>query len=102
MIEWQQLDNWQKDWLRVDVSALKKRRDFLRRAPSRDQTLFTQSLQVVRQGRRELLKDYAGVFSNQVGLDSSIASTPHLDRLLELAEKHREGGVPDPRRWFEA
>lgn len=102
MIQWQQLDDWQKDWLRVDVSALKKRRDFLRRAPSRDQTLFTQSLQVVRQGRRELLKDYAGVFSNQVGLDSAIASTPHLDRLLELAEKHREGGAPDPRRWFEA
>lgn len=101
MIEWQQLDDWQKDWLRVDVSALKKRRDFLRRAPSRDRTLFTQSLQVVRQGRRELLKDYADVFSNQVGLDSAIASTPHLDRLLELAEKHREGGAPDPRRWFE-
>lgn len=102
MIQWQQLNEWQQDWLRVDPNALKKRQDFLRRSPLRDQALFVQSLQVVRQGRRELLKDYAEIYLNQASLDSSIASTPHLDRLLELGVRHREGGAPDPRRWFEA
>ncbi|MCX6714502.1 MAG: hypothetical protein NTX72_01680 [Candidatus Uhrbacteria bacterium] len=102
MIHWKQLDEWQKDWLNVDVDALKKRREFLRRAPLRDQALFVDSLQVVRQGRRELMKDFAAIYAHQTGLDSAIASTPHMDRLLELAERHRDGGSPDPRRWFEA
>ncbi len=101
MIGWEQLHAWQRDWRAVRPEAIRVRQEFLRRAPSRDSALFIQALLQVRAGRRELIKDYAAPFLHQLSLDSSVASTPHLDRLLTLALKHHPDGVPDPRRWFE-
>lgn len=102
MIQWKQLIEWQTDWQHIHAQALESRQGFLRRAPSREQELFMQCLQEVKRSRRELIAAYAEPFANQLAPDSPIACTPHLDRLLELGERHRKQQLPDPRRWFEA
>lgn len=101
MIPWQTFLEWQDDWFLIDQKAIDKRRMFLNNQPFLRQTHFKHALDTLRFGRRMLVKDYAYAYAAQLALDSSVATTPHRRRLLDLAEHHEGGESPDPQRWFE-
>ncbi len=101
MIPWKMFLEWQHDWLEIDPKAIERRRTFLKQVPFLRQVQFKHALDTVRFGRRALVKDYAYAYAAQLALDSSVATTPHRKRLLDLAETHEEGELPDRQRWFE-
>ena len=106
MKEWIELQKWQQDWLPSTnkpadfKDSIEKRLLLLERSPFVDRWSFTQAIQAVRTARYLLIQNFAYGFTNELLLDSSIASTPHLSRLLTLAQ--RGSGVFDVQRRFEA
>jgi hypothetical protein len=102
MIEWKLLQEWQKDWFLPSEEAVTKRRVFLRRALSYEQSHFSRAVQTLRYGRVRLIEVYADVYTDQLEMDSSVARTTNLERFLELAVRPGANGLPDPQRWFEA
>lgn len=102
MVDWQTLSEWRKDWFSLDAKVIEKRLAYLHRASSLERFHLTQAVTIIRYGRERLLDHYAYVYADQLAPDSSVGSTPHLDRLLELAVKNGENNQPDPQRWFEA
>ncbi len=101
MIPWETFLTWQKDWFEIYPYAIESRRKFLADTPFLSQAHFKHARDTVRFGRRMLVKDYAYAYVAQLALDSSVATTPHRKRLLDLAEEHEINQSPDPQRWFE-
>ena len=102
MIDWEQLQAWQGDWLDPHPDAIKVRKQFLEGSLHVDRWLLTLAIQDVRAARLALLTNYAYGFVDQLGIDSSAASTPHLEILLELANKPGSNETIDRHRWFDA
>lgn len=102
MVDWETLTEWRKDWFSLDANVIEKRLAYLQRTSSLERFHLTQAVITIRYGRERLLDHYAYVYADQLAPDSSVGSTPHLDRLLELAVKNGENRQPDPQRWFEA
>ncbi|MBI5369620.1 hypothetical protein HZA85_00280 [Candidatus Uhrbacteria bacterium] len=102
MISWNELQFRQDDWLRVHSDTIYWRRSLLNEVTSRDRELFVYALERVRAGQRALIQNYAPGLGDRLERDSSVATTPHMDRLLQLALKHQPRVKPDPQRWFDA
>lgn len=107
LIDLPTLQTWQKDWIfpedaQVQQVALQKRRDLLEHSGYERKAAFSRAIQHVRQGRAALIEKYAFPYTDQLGLDSSVGSTPHLQRLLSLAIEKGANERPDPQRWFES
>jgi len=101
MYSWQELQRLHSDWVKIHKGAIDKRRALLDSASFMDRWLFINAIQTVRTGRMRLVTNCAYGFADQLYLDASVAATPHLDRLLDLALKPGPDGQPDPQRWFE-
>lgn len=102
MVTWEKLQERQKDWLDIHPEAIRRRELFLRHALSREQSHYTRAVQTIRHGRARLIQGYADIFTDRLELDSSVARTSKLERLLELAVRPGGNGKPDQQRWFEA
>lgn len=102
MVEWQRLQERQADWLNPSGEAIERRRKFLRRSLSRELAHYARAVQTLRHGRARIALGYADMFTDQMELDSSVATTSNLERLLELAARPGANGAPDRQRWFEA
>jgi hypothetical protein len=102
MVEWRRLQDRQNDWLCVHDEAIDRRRLFLKRALSYEHDHYTRAVSTLRHGRERLIRGFADVYFDQLELDSSVATTSSLDRLLELAVRPGKNEQPDPQRWFEA
>lgn len=102
MLSWEELADWQADWLHISKEAIEKRQAFLLDALSREQTHFTRAIQTLRNGRERLAHGYADMFTDQLELDSSVATTSNPNQLLEIAEWPGADKKPDRQRWFEA
>ena len=101
MIPWETFLKWQDDWSVMDPEAIERRRKFLAETPFLSQRHFNSAGETVRFGRKLLVRDYAYAFAAQLALDSSIASTWHRKRLLDLAGEHERDEIPNQRRWLE-
>jgi len=95
-------ERWQNDWLNSSAAAVQKRMLFVQRRTAIERLHLSRAVELIRAGRERLVKDYAYIFSDQLQPDSSVATTPHLERLLQLALQPNQHGKPDPQRWFEA
>lgn len=102
MIEWSELQRRQQDWLEVSPDAMRWRRQILKWATNRDHEMFAHAIERVRAGQEKLIIKYAPGLMLQLDRDSSVATTPDLHRLLELAVKRHVGQRPDLHRWFDA
>ena len=102
MISWEELREWEKDWQTVSPEAITRRQHFLQRSLYLERWLLTLAIKIVRSGRKELVNEFAYGFSDQLDMDSSVATTPHLDRLLILADKRTRSKPPELHRWFDA
>ncbi len=100
MIDLKILKGWEQDWLQLSSTAIDRRRTLWQRMLYRDRDECTRAIRLVRTGRRELVHEFAYGYADQLSPDSSVATTPHLDRLLALANKPRR--APEPHRWFDA
>lgn len=100
MIDLEILKGWEEDWLQITSGAVTRRRALWKRMLYRDRDECTKAIRLVRTGRKELVREFAYGFGDQLAPDSSVATTPHLDRLLALANKPRR--APEPHRWFDA
>lgn len=103
MIDWETLDRWENDWLKIRQGALEERRAFLEGVLCDDWARLTQAIQWVRYGHEWLVINWAFGLADQLDPESSVATTPHLDRLLRLAAKVTLGeNLPPLHRWFDA
>lgn len=102
MVEWKRLQERQGDWLRIHPEAIGSRRKFLDRSLSRELSYYTRAVQTLRHGRERLVRGFADVYFDQLELDSSVATTSNLGRLLDLSMRPGKNFEPDPQRWFEA
>lgn len=102
MITWQELAEWQKDWLVFDPVAVSKRQKILLSSSSREQTEFARAIRTLSHGRTRLISGYADLFFDQIELDSSVATTLNPNRMLSLAQTAFVNTKPDLQRWFEA
>jgi len=102
LISWSELQSWQSDWLDIHPRAIERRRRFIERRSLMEKWRFVTAIQNVRDGHAKLIDDYAYFFADQIEPDSSVATTPDLERLLALAVREGSDGRPDPQRWFEA
>jgi hypothetical protein len=102
MITWEELSEWQKDWLVMSKAAIQKRQRCLLDASSREQIEFALAVRTITHGRKRLVSGYADLFFDQIELDSSIATTMNPNRMLMIAENAMNGKSPDLQRWFEA
>lgn len=102
MVEWQRLQDRQGDWLCIHPEAIGSRRKFLDRSLSRELSYYTRAVQTLRHGRERLVRGFADVYFDQLELDSSVATTSNLGRLLDLSMRPGKNFEPDPQRWFES
>ncbi len=102
MIAWQQLAEWQKDWLVFDPAAICKRQKILLSSSSREQIEFARAVRTLGHGRARLIAGNADLYFDQIELDSSVATTLNPNRMLMLASKAMANKNPDLQRWFEA
>ncbi len=102
MIDWRTLKKWEGDWLEFSGKAIERRRELLRSLLHLNPWLLTFAIDHVRTGREKLIHDFAFGFKDQLDLDSSVATTYDLERLLALAQLHESNAKPEPHRWFDA
>jgi len=102
MIEWTTLRTWQSDWDKPSQEAIDKRLTYFDRAPSLLRVQFVTMIHSVRTGHDRLVNNYACGLTDQLEHDSSVASTPHLDRLLEIAQRRFRSPYVDDQVWYEA
>lgn len=103
MIDWGDLERWEGDWLQITTRALEERRTFLEGVLCDERALLTQAIQWVRYGHERQVLNWAFGLADQLDPESSVATTPHLERLLRLAAKVTlDEDVPPLHRWFDA
>lgn len=102
MIDWEVLCHWQDDWMKPDPEAIENRRRFLARSLSSDLCYYAQAVHTLRNGRARLVHGYADAYFDQLELDSTVATTSNLPRLLSFAEQLGVQRKTDAQRWFEA
>ncbi len=102
MIEWATLHTWQTDWDRPSQEAIDKRKKYFDRSPSLLRAQLVTMIHSVRTGHERLVSNYGFGLTDQLEHDSSVASTPHLDRLLEIAQRRLRSPYVHDQVWFEA
>ncbi len=102
MIEWQTLYSWQRDWSAPSQQAVVRRREFYDRRSSNVKGQLVNGINHVREGHARLGRDYCFGYIDQLAPDSSVASTPRMRRLLEIADQRLSSKYLGDQVWFEA